>query len=320
MDLPVSLRLAIEEKAADYSTAELAKEAAAISRRYRDEVGAGKRLVTTDLSALTYAIMRMPATFGAVSSALGYTLALSDFEPSTLLDVGAGTGAAAFAADEALFLQEVTCLEREKAMAKLGQEWMKSGSDALENARWIDGDITADAALPKAQLVTAAYVLGELSEADRQAAALRLWDACEGILLLVEPGTPAASAQLKTLRGLLLDAGAHLIAPCPHQKDCPLGKDDWCHFTCRVSRSRLHKQVKGGDAPYEDEKFSYLAVSRFPTQKAAARVLRHPRIESGNITLQLCTDEGIVTRKVTKKEGAAFKAARKADCGDVYPY
>ena len=83
MDLPVSLRLAIEEKAADYSTAELAKEAAAISRRYRDEVGAGKRLVTTDLSALTYAIMRMPATFGAVSSALGYTLALSDFERNT---------------------------------------------------------------------------------------------------------------------------------------------------------------------------------------------------------------------------------------------
>lgn len=320
MDLPVSLRLAIEEKAADYSTAELAKEAAAISRRYRDEVGAGKRLVTTDLSALTYAIMRMPATFGAVSSALGYTLALSGFEPSTLLDVGAGTGAAAFAADQALFLEEVTCLEREKAMAKLGQEWMKSGSDALENARWIDGDITADAALPKAQLVTASYLLGELSEADRQAAALRLWDACEGILLLVEPGTPAASAQLKTLRGLLLDAGAHLIAPCPHQKDCPLGKDDWCHFTCRVSRSRLHKQVKGGDAPFEDEKFSYLAVSRFPTEQAAARVLRHPRIESGNITLQLCTEDGLVTRKVTKKEGAAFKAARKADSGDVYPY
>ena len=320
MELPVSLRLAIEEKAADYSTADLAKEAAAISQRYRDETGAGKRLVVTEKSALTYAIMRMPATFGAVSSALGYTLALSDFEPSTLLDVGTGTGAAAFAADEALFLEEVTCLERERAMAALGKEWMKSGSDGLENARWLAADITDGTPLPKAQLVTAAYVLGELTEADRQAAALRLWDACEGILLLVEPGTPAASAQLKTLRGLLLDAGAHLIAPCPHQKDCPLGKDDWCHFTCRVSRSRLHKQVKGGDAPFEDEKFSYLAVSRFPTQKAAARVLRHPRIESGNITLQLCTDEGIVTRKVTKKEGAAFKAARKADCGDVYPY
>lgn len=320
MDLPVSLRLAIEEKAADYSTAELAKEAAAISRRYRDEVGAGKRLVTTDLSALTYAIMRMPATFGAVSSALGYTLALSGFEPSTLLDVGAGTGAAAFAADEALFLQEVTCLEREKAMAKLGREWMKSGSDALENARWIDGDITADAALPKAQLVTAAYVLGELTEAGRQAAALRLWDACEGILLLVEPGTPAGYTQLQKVRRQLLDLGAHLIAPCPHEKDCPLPADDWCHFTCRVSRTRLHKQVKGGDAPYEDEKYCYLAVSRIPTEQAAARVLRHPRIESGNITLQLCTEDGLVTRKVTKKEGAAFKAARKADSGDVYPY
>ena len=95
-----------------------------------------------------------------------------------------------------------------------------------------------------------------------------------------------------------------------------LPADDWCHFTARVARSKLHKQLKGGDAPYEDEKFCFLAVAREPCE-TKARILRHPKIESGLITLKLCTDNGICERKITRKD-PLFKAARKSDSGDSF--
>ena len=138
------------------------------------------------------------------------------------------------------------------------------------------------------------------------------------MLLLIEPGTPAGYAHLREIRTLLLREGAHLAAPCPHENDCPLPEDDWCHFTCRVARSRIHKQLKGGDAPYEDEKFCYLALTRQQPIPAKARILRHPRIDPGKITLQLCTQEGLSTREIRKKDGPLFKTARKSDCGDSF--
>ena len=76
--------------------------------------------------------------------------------------------------------------------------------------------------------------------------------------------------------------------------------------------------MKEGDAPYEDEKFCYLALSRVPCTPAPARILRHPQKEAGHITLKLCTEAGITERTVTKKEGPLFKAARKAGAGDAF--
>ncbi|MEL7604103.1 MAG: small ribosomal subunit Rsm22 family protein, partial [Bacillota bacterium] len=84
---------------------------------------------------------------------------------------------------------------------------------------------------------------------------------------------------------------------------------------CRGPRSRLHRALKGGDAPYEDEKFCYMAFTKEPCEKTVARVLRHPIIEPGRVTLTLCTPEGIQKSVVTKRSNDAFKHARKTDWG-----
>ncbi len=321
MEFPLPLRTAIEQKAQDSSTAELIREAQGLSQRYREESGQGKRLVTTDRQAFVYAAVRMPATFGAVAAALEHTLPFLEDAPTSLLDVGAGTGAAAWAADSLLSLESVSCLEREPAMARLGQSLMSAGSEPLQTARWIPGDLTDKNPLPaRAGLVSAAYVLNEVREEDRPAVLLRLWAAVEDVLLLIEPGTPEGFRQLRAARDCLLAQGAVLLAPCPHQKPCPLPSDDWCHFTCRIARSRLHRQLKGADAPYEDEKFCYLAFGRSASNRAVSRVLRHPQIESGRITLRLCTRSGLITLPVRKRDGSLFKSARKASSGDAFPF
>lgn len=75
-------------------------------------------------------------------------------------------------------------------MARLGQSLMSAGSEPLQKARWIPGDLTDKNPLPaRAGLVSAAYVLNEVREEDRPAVLLRLWAAAEDVLLLVEPGT-----------------------------------------------------------------------------------------------------------------------------------
>ncbi|MEU9384658.1 small ribosomal subunit Rsm22 family protein, partial [Streptomyces sp. NPDC048279] len=95
---------------------------------------------------------------------------------------------------------------------------------------------------------------------------------------------------------------------------------DWCHFSARVSRSSLHRQVKGGSLAYEDEKFSYVAATRLPAAPAPARVVRRPQIRKGQVLLDLCEkDERLRRTTVTKRHGDLYKAARDADWGDEWP-
>ena len=79
----------------------------------------------------------------------------------------------------------------------------------------------------------------------------------------------------------------------------------------------MHKLLKEGEVPYEDEKFAYITISRIKTKKAD-RILRHPKIENGRITLKLCTTEGDIEEKtITKKEKEKFKIAKKLSNGDI---
>jgi len=318
MDLPGILNEALSQMPGGIRQADLKKEAQNLSLTYRNQEGLGSRLVTRDMQASAYAAARMPATYGAVAKALSYALRTSRLCPQTLIDAGAGTGAATWAAAGLLPLDEVVCLEREPAMRRIGQVMMQSGPPALQNARWLERDLILDDMNEGAELVVAAYVLNEMTEVGRTATISKLWKAAGQLLLLVEPGTPAGYTHLMKAREQLLAAGAFIAAPCPHEKTCPLDEADWCHFTCRVSRMRLHKLLKGGEAAYEDEKFSYMAFTREPCAPAPDRILRHPLIHKGHVVLSLCTQTGLQKHTVTKKDGEAYRLARDASAGDTF--
>ena len=319
MELPNELKLAIERQTVGVPQSKLRIAAENISLRYRNETGAGKRLVSTDIDTLVYAIVRMPATYGAVSSALTYALDIYSPEIKTALDVGAGMGTATWAIESTLdSLEKITCVEREQSMISFGKTLMRDSPSMLAKIEWISCDMRDLRLSQKYDLVVASYALGELNDTDREKVIEKLWDLTNKFLLIVEPGTPLAFSNLRAARTQLINKDASIIAPCPHSNKCPLSEDDWCHFTCRISRSRLHKQLKGGDAPYEDEKYAYLVAAREAIPVNCSRILRHPLIESGRITLKLCTGKGIETRSVTKKQKDSFKIARKAKCGDTF--
>ncbi|MCR4944224.1 MAG: small ribosomal subunit Rsm22 family protein [Clostridium sp.] len=315
MQLPIELKTAIENQITDIKHNELKDISKSITDKYRNESGRGKRLISKEAEAVTYSVVRMPATFGAVYSALDYTLDLYDDKINTLLDIGAGTGAASWAADSLINLEKVVCLEREEAMRKVGQKIMKeSESEALINTEWKSFDLTNGEIEDKGDLVIASYVLNELSDDERIKAVSKLWNATNKVLLIVEPGTKVGFSNLKKIRKQLIESGANIIAPCPHEKECEI--DSWCHFTCRIPRSKLHKEVKNGDVPYEDEKFSYIAVSKEKCKKTDMRVLRHPIIKKGRVALEVCSEDGIKNIELYKKDKENYKQAKKADWGD----
>ena len=319
MDLPIPLKQAIEAHTSELKTSDLVSHAQNLSKSYRFESGKSKRFVTQETEATAYALFRMPATFGAVSKSLAYTLDNLEHLPQSLLDVGAGTGAATWAIEQQLELSEITCLEREKAMRTLGQQLMeKSDISVLQKAQWKNFDLISEKIEQKADLVCVSYVLNELSESERIKAVDKLYEATNDILLIVETGTPKAYAQLMQIRKHLISLGTNLIAPCPHTNECPLSGNDWCHFSCRISRSKIHKQMKEATMGYEDEKFSYLAVSKKQVAPQFSRVLREPKLEKHQVCLNLCTCDGLKGAYIAKRDKEAFKKAKKLSWGDSF--
>jgi ribosomal protein RSM22 (predicted rRNA methylase) len=344
MELPSELRRAVDAALAGHSSTELARAAELLSGRYRAEIQDGKMHLAEDLAVKAYLAVRLPATFAAVRAAMQSVGDLRpQWSPSSLLDVGSGPGTAIWAAESRwTTLRAVTAVEGSAAARIVGSQLRGAGTagplgraeDSGANAvgtsapsgraqpRWLDLDLNGG--LPGVaahDLVTAAYVLNELTAGQQLALVDRLWALTADTLLIVEPGTPAGWRRILAARGALIGAGAHLIAPCPHAHACPLVAPDWCHFARRVARTRIHQAVKGGELAWEDEKYLYLAVSRAAAASPPyARVLVPPRQASGRAYLKLCTPEGAaVERLVSRREGAVYKSARRSEWGDSFP-
>ena len=268
-----------------------------------------------------YAAYRMPATFEAAHSALeALADAVPDWTPAGHVDIGGGTGAATWAVTATWpGPRPVTVLDWAEPALALGKE-IATANPALRDASWQRARIGAALTLDPTDLVTVSYVLNELTAEDRT----RLVDtaaAAARAVVIVEAGTPAGYARVIEARDRLIAAGFRIAAPCPHSAACPIVPGtDWCHFSARVSRSSLHRKVKGGSLPYEDEKFSYVAATRLPATPAPARVVRRPQIRKGQVLLDLCeTDEQLRRTTVTKRHGDLYKAARDANWGDPWP-
>ncbi len=319
MELPLSLRQAVDSALAGVALSDLTASAKALSQRYRDEVRDGRLHLSDAKFALAYIATRMPATYAAIHASL---VALADqhpaFAPRSLLDIGAGPGTVMWAAADIWpALDAATLVETSPAIRALGEKL--AAPSTIARVAWRDGDLRSGLTDEQHDLVTLAYVLDELAAKDRDALVDKLWSLTRNALLIVEPGTTAGWQRILAARAQLIAEGAHILAPCAHARTCPITQPDWCHFSARVARSRIHRLAKEAEVPWEDEKFIYLAAARTPVASHPARVLAPPESATGRVTLKLCKPDGSAThRLVTRREGDVFKQARRRDWGDVF--
>ncbi len=315
--LPAELKAALDARLHRLSRREAAERSALISRTYRE--GGNSRAIRTEIDALAYALARMPATYAAVTASLNALREIApDFAPASLLDVGAGPGTVAWAAAEAFAsLAKFDLLDANDALRALALD-LFSDSSRLAGIQYSLRDARVGLAQAEAaDLVVASYLIGEVEDAEQSALAELLWAKTRDTLLVVEPGTPSGYARIIALRSRLVASGAHVAAPCPHEGRCPLQPPDWCHFVQRLPRSQAHRQLKGAELAFEDEKFAYVALTRTPAAQHPARLLARPEVTKVEVTAKLCTPDGLVLAHVPRRAKADYALARRWRWGDA---
>ncbi|MFD8013642.1 small ribosomal subunit Rsm22 family protein [Streptomyces sp. NPDC058955] len=313
------LRAALARVLDGLPASQAAKAVERLIAHYRGATPTDAPVLRDRSDVVAYAAYRMPATFEAARGAVdALRAAAPEWVPGSHTDVGGGTGAASWAVAEAWdgAPPRTTVLDWAEPALALGRELAAGVLDA----EWRRERIGTALRLADTDLVTVSYVLKELTEGDRAALVAEAARAARGAVVIVEPGTPDGYERIIAARSVLVDAGFTVAAPCPHSGACPIEPGtDWCHFSERVSRSSLHRKVKGGSLPYEDEKYAYVAATRFPVTPAPARVVRRPQIRKGLVLLDLCAPEGLGRETVTKRHGPLYKHARDAEWGDSWP-
>jgi len=313
MELDENIKNIVEELSSKYKLNDLKKCSFDISGKYLDNNSLHNRLVVSEKEVLTYAIVRMPATYSAVYDVLKYSFEIYKPQINSVLDIGCGVGTASIALSHYLDQKVAyTMLEREEEMISLGKKFTSN-----LNAIWKSVDYVENKILDKADLVIASYTLNEVQIGKRKEVLKSLYDAANEMLIIVEPGTPSNFLSIKEYREELVKLGGYIIAPCPQCEKCLIEDNDWCHFSTRVSRSKIHKFLKEGEAPFEDEKYTYIAISKKPFDKEMYhRILRHPNIRGNTVEVTTCSSNGINKFNITKSSKEHFKEIKKKHCGD----
>ncbi|EFP80844.2 37S ribosomal protein S22 [Puccinia graminis f. sp. tritici] len=153
--------------------------------------------------------------------------------------------------------------------------------------------------------------------------------------------------------------GSWVLAPCPHDKPCPLHLSDnpkhFCHFSQRIERPKFLKDTKHTTRHEEDAKFSYVVIRRGQRPPSASlssdlagssretvpkpadddngnsssgaalewpRIILPPHKCKGHVIFDVCAVSGEIERlTVPRSQGKqAYYDARKTFWGDSWPH
>lgn len=283
-------------------------EYAKLSDKYRHS---HDKMVVGQKEHLTYLAARLPATYAVNLEVFTRLLeVVPAFLPKTLLDAGSGPGTTLLALSSMFTsIQEATLVEKDREFIDLSKLLLQE----LQMAKSWQATCPVD---QQFDLVTSSYMLTELDDLPLQQMLKELIACSRSLIALIDTGTPAGYSTLMKARDFLIANGFAIMAPCPHQKACPM---PWCHFSVRLPRSRLHRQVKEVERGFEDEKFCYLIAKRGTAQTTEkSRIVKLPMKRSGHVYVALCTPSGALEETViSKKTKERYTVAKKAEWGDL---
>ena len=256
LNLPPHLSASIENEINQAPVGDLVAAAEELSGFYREKQR--NRVHLNRLHCLAYLAVRMPATFAVATTVCAHL----PHKVSSLLDCGAGPGTILLAHSNLNHpVKKATLYEQERAFVDLGQQLLPPTKNL--NVEWVNTNLKTHTSFDPHDVVSISYVLNELDPKNQQKLVTQAWGAATKSVVVIEPGTPQGFANLLRARQVLIDQGANIYAPCPHNLVCPMqATDDWCHFSVRLPRSPWHRRLKQATLAYEDEKYCYLIASR----------------------------------------------------------
>jgi ribosomal protein RSM22 (predicted rRNA methylase) len=313
------LQAAVETLAATVDRRSLSRAAEHLSATYRESPQRPTSPKADNAWRLAYLVTRFPATLAALQHVAAELSRRVDLGTATsVLELGCGPGPARWAFGGLLpGLASLESVDADPGMLAIAQHLAGRVEAGPSVAHTFTKADLAHWEGPPADIVVLCYALGEVSPAHRERLVAAAWDATRQALVIVEPGTSAGCERVLDARRWLARNAGHIVAPCPHDLDCPMTPPDWCHFAVRLERTRLHRQLKGATLGYEDEKFSYVMASRHGGAAAERRIVGRPVVRSGHVVLRLCEAEGLVTRTVSRRQGDAYRHSRHAKWGEA---
>lgn len=256
-----------------------------------------------------YVFSRLPATYAVAYKLINQYL--KHLPIKSVIDWGCGVGSASLAlADVMDDLVDYHLVESNQFALDLAGEFMKlMHSDKHQ--------LHTSMAEQKVDLAVMSYSLNELRN-NWQEVVAKLWDKAK-YFLIIEPGTHAIFQNLLRVRDYLIDNGAYVIAPCFHQKICPLSNtNDWCHFSERLDRAKSLRFLKQADRGFEDEAYSYLLLGKEPISENttnSSRIIAKPIQHGGHVQLKVCKDNATIDNMTISKKHSTYKQAKKLKWG-----
>jgi ribosomal protein RSM22 (predicted rRNA methylase) len=122
-------------------------------------------------------------------------------------------------------------------------------------------------------LVISSFYLSTLpTVSSRQVHLRQLLSSSAPYIILVDRASPEGWQAISEARSYILsladDPSAdawHLIAPCPHEYDCPLaGGRDRCSFSQKLQRPSFTRKTKHANRGEEDVNYTYLVIGKGP--------------------------------------------------------
>jgi len=203
-----------------------------------------------------------------------------------------------------------------------------------------------------------------------------MWSSGAELLILIDHDTHAGFQSIAEAREFLLRmgrkefedpdmvekdlAGCHVVAPCPHDKACPLHHSGSaklvCSFSQRLQRPAFIRKTKNVRGGHEDVGYSYVVIRRGRRPEVAAdlednsadsrdtgadtetpssldmrvrreayswpRLIFPPMKNSGHVIMDSCTSEGKIMRlTIPRSQGRQpYYDARKSSWGDIFPH
>jgi ribosomal protein RSM22 (predicted rRNA methylase) len=241
-----------------------------------------------------------------------------------LLDWGCGTGIAARTVATWTSLRAAEVFDQSPLAAAFARDRL--------NAAGIPTNVRPPStAIEPGTLLLLSHVVGELTS--DELSSLAAFAATADEVLWVEPGSRDISRRLSGVREALLAAGHQLLAPCTHQRSCPMlaseNERHWCHFFAKppteVFQSPFWREVSlrlGIDLralPY-----SFLATSRVSSPawpENAERLIGHPRELKAHCKLLCCGAGGLAERTLQRRDAPdLFRQITKRQADGVFAW
>jgi len=258
----------------------------------------------------------------------------------SVLDVGSGPGTAVFAASELLSDRDAvfTALEKNKSVLQEAKT-LERALQKKHGVDWLVGGVEKTPSSPF-DLIVAANVLNEL-DAQQQLKTVKELLSTGRLVVLIDPALKQTARDLMKLRDqLVVGSLASVIAPCTHQKPCPMlsaNKRDWCHFYIEWKRPKLIEALDNATGlDHRYLKLSYLSLrarrsnldleNKIAASPAAPRNDNYRAVSSllktkGKLELVVCGNGELGRlRRLDKNASETNRAFGQAKRGDLVSF